>query len=257
MFFSHEENFKISSSEIIVLKKKQEWKQNSFYKKSSWTKKNKYLLPACKFDPNLYQMKDWMKLGLTEKQASVAVKFCARGIYSNDQLKKIFVIPQALYSIIKDSTFYPLEKENKFNQIVPKEIVRKKVLIELNSASQEDIETIPGIGPFFAKNILKYRDRLGGFISKEQLLEVWKMDATKYEEIESFVEVNKMLIKRININEATSEDFKQHPYFNWSIANSVVKIRNKKSRFNTIEEIKESVLIDEELYDKIKHYLTL
>jgi DNA uptake protein ComE-like DNA-binding protein len=129
--------------------------------------------------------------------------------------------------------------------------------VELNGASQEDLEQIPGIGPFYAKNILKYRDRLGGFMSKEQLLEVWKMDATKYEEIESFVEVNKTLIRKININEATAEEFKQHPYLNWNIANSLVKIRNKKIRFNAVEEIKESVLMDEEQYDRIKHYLTL
>jgi DNA uptake protein ComE-like DNA-binding protein len=94
-------------------------------------------------------------------------------------------------------------------------------------------------------------------MSKEQLLEVWKMDATKYEEIESFVEVNKTLIRKININEATAEEFKQHPYLNWNIANSLVKIRNKKIRFNAVEEIKESVLMDEEQYDRIKHYLTL
>ena len=257
MFFSQEENFEISSSEIAVLKKKKEWKQKSFYHKSYRSKKKQYRTPSSKFDPNLYQIKDWMKLGLTEKQASVVVKFCTRGIYSNDQLKKIFVIPEELYSKIKDSTVYPMGKENKFDQIVPKEVVRKKILVELNAASQEDIEKIPGIGPFYAKNILKYRDRLGGFVSKEQLLEVWKMDAAKYEEIEAFVEVNKIIIKKIDINEATAEDFKKHPYLNWNIANSLVKIRNKKIRFNTIEEIKESVLMDEELYDKMKHYLTL
>jgi DNA uptake protein ComE-like DNA-binding protein len=83
------------------------------------------------------------------------------------------------------------------------------------------------------------------------------MDATKYEEIESFVEVNKTLIRKININEATAEEFKHHPYLNWNIANSLVKIRNKKIRFNAVEEIKESVLMDEEQYDRIKHYLTL
>ncbi len=257
MFFSEKEDFDISSSEIIQLKDKQKWKKKSFYQQSYNSKKKKYLRPISKFDPNQYTINDWLKLGLSQKQASVVLKFCARGIYSNDQLKKIFVIPDELYLKIKDSTFYPIKKENKFEQIVPIENVRKKVIVELNSASQEELEQIPGIGPFFAKNILKYRDRLGGFISKEQLMEVWKMDITKYEEIEAFVEVNKALIKRININDALAEDFKQHPYLDWNIANSLVKIRNKKTKFKSVEEIKESVLIDEELFDKIKHYLTL
>ncbi|MFN6013438.1 MAG: ComEA family DNA-binding protein, partial [Flavobacteriales bacterium] len=124
-------------------------------------------------------------------------------------------------------------------------------------ADQIELEKIPGVGPFYAKNILKYRERLGGFVKKEQLLEVWKMDVEKYNAIEMFVEVQGNQVRKITLNTATAEELKSHPYLNWNIANSIVKIRVKKGKFTTIDDIRESVLIDEELFEKIKPYLSL
>jgi DNA uptake protein ComE-like DNA-binding protein len=94
-------------------------------------------------------------------------------------------------------------------------------------------------------------------VKKEQLLEVWKMDLDKYNAIEEFVLINEKEIREIHLNTATAEEIKQHPYFNWNIANSIVKMRMQKSGFKKIEEIKESVLIDEEFFEKIKPYLSL
>jgi DNA uptake protein ComE-like DNA-binding protein len=129
--------------------------------------------------------------------------------------------------------------------------------IELNGANQEKLEEIPGIGAFFAKNILKHRDRLGGFLRKEQLLEIWKFDIEKLNSIEQYIEVDSEKIRRIELNTISVEELKDHPYLNWSSANSIIKIRAQKGRFKSIEEIKESVLIDEEMFEKLKPYLTL
>jgi DNA uptake protein ComE-like DNA-binding protein len=64
-------------------------------------------------------------------------------------------------------------------------------------------------------------------------------------------------IKRIELNTISVEELKDHPYLNWSAANSIIKIRAQKGRFKSIEEIKESVLMDEEMFEKLKPYLTL
>ena len=57
--------------------------------------------------------------------------------------------------------------------------------------------TIKGIGQYFAMNIIKKRDAFGGFISKKQLLEVWKFDEEKLALISDFVSVDPNLIKQI------------------------------------------------------------
>lgn len=83
------------------------------------------------------------------------------------------------------------------------------------------------------------------------------MDIDKYNTIEKYLTIDKSRLKQLNLNTATVEELKNHPYFNWNIANSIIKIRNQKVKFKSVNEIKESVLIDEELFEKVKPYLTL
>lgn len=252
-----EEKFEISAEDIRVLKTE----RAAYEKRSSFSnykkKKMRYVRPKSKFDPNAYTLNDWMSLGLSQKQAVVVLKFTDRGIYSNDQLQKIFVIPAELFEMIKDSTYYP-SKEFEKKEYQKTDYAKKEIILtDINGASQEDLEAIPGVGPFYAKNILKYRERLGGFNKKEQLLEVWKMEVEKYNSIEKYIKINTNQIQKMNLNEISSEELKKHPYLNWSIANSIVKMRDQKGGFKRIDEIKESVLIDEELFEKIKPYLSL
>lgn len=231
-------------------------KQYQDYSNQKYQKKysKRYCIPPHKFDPNQYTKEEWMHLGLSSKQAEVVLKFTKRTIYSNQDLSKIFVIPTQLFEMIKDSTIYP-SKEN-FEEVLRKdEVVTKK--IELNQATEEELLSLKGIGSFFAKQIIKKRTELGGFIKKEQLLEVWKMDQEKYEQLIDQIQLNPQLITKIKLNSITIDELKQHPYVRWNIANSIVKMREQRNGFTNIEDIKKSVLINEELFEKLKPYLSL
>jgi competence protein ComEA len=220
--------------------------------------KKVYRVPPTKFDPNSYSISDWMYLGLTNKQAVAVLKFGRYGFKSNEQLEKVFVIPTEVFNLIKDSTFYPETKREwtiKDNSEGKKD--KRIELIDLNSATSEELENIPGIGPFYATNILKQRGRLGGFINFEQLTEIWKFTPEKLEEIKPYIKLDLSKIHKFNINTVTVEELKNHPYFTWNVANSIVKMRKQKGSFSSISELKESVLITEELFLKIKPYLTL
>jgi DNA uptake protein ComE-like DNA-binding protein len=59
------------------------------------------------------------------------------------------------------------------------------------------------------------------------------------------------------LNEVTFEELKLHPYLNWNQANSIIKMRQQRGRYEKIEEIKESKLIDEETFQKVSPYLSL
>ncbi len=230
---------------------------NVYYSNRNYSKKEKkFKVPDSKFDPNQYTKSQWMKLGLSSKQADVVLKFTQRGIYSNQELSKIFVIPEQLFILIKDSTIYPLKHETKF-EVEPTPKVQVIQIIELNQATEEDLLSVKGIGPFFAKQIIKRRTELGGFVMKEQLLELWKMDEEKYNTIEDQLKVDPNIISKISLNSATLDQLKAHPYLRWNIANSIVKMRTQKNGFRSIDEIKESVLIKEELFQKLKPYLSL
>eukprot|EP00353_Schmidingerella_taraikaensis_P000833 CAMPEP_0185595498 /NCGR_PEP_ID=MMETSP0434-20130131/78676_1 /TAXON_ID=626734 ORGANISM="Favella taraikaensis, Strain Fe Narragansett Bay" /NCGR_SAMPLE_ID=MMETSP0434 /ASSEMBLY_ACC=CAM_ASM_000379 /LENGTH=149 /DNA_ID=CAMNT_0028223557 /DNA_START=216 /DNA_END=662 /DNA_ORIENTATION=- len=68
---------------------------------------SRYRAPKSAFNPNEYSKEEWVQLGLSSKQADVVLKFTVRGVKSNEELKKIFVIPDEVFALIEDSTFYP------------------------------------------------------------------------------------------------------------------------------------------------------
>jgi len=254
--FKKEVTIEVSTEDIKEFEKKN--KEFHFKKRNSYKsleKKSKFSVPPKKFNPNDYSTEDWLKLGLSQKQVNVLLKFTKNGIYSNEDLKRIFVISDELFALIKDSTFYPEKPQLTFTPKVSEE--KKIQKLELNTASVEDLENLKGIGPFFAKQIIKYRDQLGGFSEKEQILEVWKMTIETYDNLIPQIEINKSNIKKLNINDITAEELKNHPYLNWSQANSIVKMRLQRTKFTNINEVKESKLIDVETFEKLIPYLSL
>ena len=256
MFFQKEEALVINSEQISEFErthKKFEKRNYSNY----YSKKKKYKAPDSKFNPNNYSLSDWMNLGLSEKQSVVVLKFTSRGIYSEEDLKRIFVIPDILFELIRDSVVYPERFQNSPNQESFKKQAKQITLINLNTADTTEFMKIYGVGAFYAKQIIRYREKLGGFFKKEQLFEVWKMTTDAYDKIKDHVFISEKDVKRININSVTIEELKVHPYLKWNQANSIIKMRFQRNGFKNIEEIKESVLIDSETYEKLFPYLSL
>lgn len=217
-------------------------------------KKRRFKIPDRKFDPNQYAPSDWMNLGLSQKQADLVVKFGKRGFYSHKDLQRVFVISEEFFVRIKDSLVYPV-KENK----IISETLNKVALIkvELNTASKEELLSIKGIGNYFAEQIIQRRNILRGYVNIKQLLEIYHFNEEKLFQLESKITVDPTAIQQFNLNEASVEELKTHPYFTWNVANSIVKLRTQLGGFEKIEDIKRSVLIDEVLFDKVKPYLSL
>jgi DNA uptake protein ComE-like DNA-binding protein len=242
----------VSKSKIADFEKR----RKEYYQKTSYAKsKSRYKVPPLRFDPNNYEKVDWLKLGLSEKQVNVVMKFTQKGLYSNDDLKKIFVIPEQLFLLIKDSTFYPIKPSYKSSNEEKKVAVLYE--INLNTASENDLLAIKGLGSYYAKAILKYKGELGGFVRKSQLMEIFKMSSESFEKIIPHIQINPSEIRLLNINDATVEELNAHPYLNWGQANSIIKMRFQKNGFRSLNELKESHLINEETFDKLLPYLSL
>lgn len=256
MFFQKEEALVINSEKIAEFERThKKFKKRNY--SNYYSKKKKYKAPVSKFNPNNYSLSDWMNLGLSEKQSVVVLKFTSRGIYSEQDLKRIFVIPDVLFELIRDSVVYSERFQNSPNQESFKKQAKQITLINLNTADTTEFMKIYGIGAFYAKQIIRYREKLGGYFTKEQLFEVWKMTNEAYDKIKDHVFISEKDVKRININSVTIEELKVHPYLKWNQANSIVKMRIQRNGFKNIEELKESVLIDSETYEKLFPYLSL
>ena len=261
-FFDKEETFQLTQLDV---QQKEKINKLTNYKSSSFSfnrKQRQYNKPPSKFNPNDYSIQEWMNLGLSEKQAAVVLKFTRYRLKSNEDLKKIFVIPDQLYVFIKDSTVYDINKSqsetySSYSNNDSDNQYSTKAKVDINSANQDDLMKVNGIGPFFAKQIIKKRDELGGFYVYEQLLEVWKVNEDKLATWSPFLEVNTAKISKLNVNEATVEELEKHPYISWNLANSIVKYKEQNGNYTKIEQLKKSALMTTDLFEKLKPYLSL
>jgi competence protein ComEA len=226
--------------------------------KTKYKKKSRFTKPKDKFDPNQYTAANWMDLGLSEKQVSTLMKFGATGFYSDEDLKRVFVISDEFFANIKDFLIYPekpiREYGNKSSSVAE---TLKTEKVELNTASVEELMNIKGIGKFYAEKIIQKRNELQGFINEEQLLEIWKFDQEKLENIRPFILVNSKLVLPFDINKVSYDELRNHPYFSNNVANSIIKLRVQLGTYKRIDDLKKSVLISDELFEKIRPYVSV
>jgi DNA uptake protein ComE-like DNA-binding protein len=234
----------------------QNWKRNKSYDRNWDSKKKSFRKPTTFFDPNQLTQAEWMEFGLSEKQAAVVISYAKRGIHSNQELENIKFIPRKVFENIKDFTKYNMPDESTKSAKTALN-AQRKVLLDINHSSEQELLEIKGLGPFYVRQILKYQQQLGGFVRKEQLLEVWKMTQEIYVQIQEYITCDTKDIRQISINKASAEELQAHPYLNWNQANSIVKMRNQKGSFKSVMEIKESVIIDQETFEKVRPYLSL
>ncbi len=244
--------------QITTIKKIRHYKKNE-RKKTTFFYKARYHTPPTKFNPNEYTLAQWVALGLTEKQALVVLKFCAYPLKSNADLKRIFVIPHALYERIKDSTYFPDNpKETLRFRPFPNRTLHERVnQYAIETIDSIQLVNIKGIGPYWAKMVMQYERSLGGFLKPEQLLEVYKMTPEIYALLVARLDFSKPNIRQISINKATADELKIHPYIDSWQANSIVKIRSQLGGFKSIKELRKSHLINTEDFEKLEPYVSL
>lgn len=135
----------------------------------------------------------------------------------------------------------------------PKEIF----LIELNSADTFELQRLRGIGPAFAKRIVKYRERLHGFNDKTQMLEVFGMDTAKYNAIKDHLAVNPDSVHPMNLNNVTFKELLAHPYFPFVTTKAIMLYRKDHKVFRSITELKSIPVISDSAFRKMSRYLVL
>ena len=208
------------------------------------------------FNPNNLPTEQWRKMGLSDRQINGIKNFEAKGgrFYTKKDLKKLYVISENEYEILEPFIDLPVENTKPKFQIPPKEKIE---LIEINNADSIELKKLKGIGNVISKRIVRYRNKLGGFYKKEQLLEVAGIDTSLLRTIAPYLTLEKRLVRQININTAQFNDLKVHPYLSNNIALSIINYRNMHGNYKTLPDLMKSALVTEELFYKISPYLTI
>ncbi|MEJ5994352.1 helix-hairpin-helix domain-containing protein [Pedobacter sp. Du54] len=211
-----------------------------------------------KFDPNQILLEDWKKLGLSIKQAQSIINFRNKGgkFYKVEDLKKMYTISPKLFEKLQPyvEIVNPLgEKKKKFE--VKAYTKKEYPVIEINSADTLALDKIKGIGAAFARRITNYRNKLGGFYKKEQLMEVYGLDSVKYKELKDQIQVDVSAIKKININTADFESLKNHPYLKYKQINTIIEYRKQHGNYSSIADLKKLLILSTQTIDQLTPYL--
>lgn len=213
------------------------------------------------FNPNKLPVEDWVALGLSRQQAEVIKNYEAKGgaFRTKADVEKMYSISEEHYLKLEPFIQLPdnLAEKKKFeNEKTPKPKKEwKPVIKDINIADSAELTKVYGIGPYFAGKIVEHREKLGGFIVKSQLLEIWNFSDSMLTKLDSTLIISAVEPRKMNINSAAADELKNHPYISWNIANSIVSIRQQHGKYQKLEDIKKSVLVDDSLFAKLSPYL--
>jgi competence ComEA-like helix-hairpin-helix protein len=216
------------------------------------------------FDPNTASEADWIKLGITKRTAQTIQNYIAKGgrFYKPEDIRKIYGLKETdAKRLIPFVRITEQKREYSFNKktFPEKALFEKKTIqpIDINEADSTDFIKLPGIGPVLSKRIVSFRQKLGGFYSVDQVAETYNLPDSTFEKIKKYLLPGSKAIKKININSATIDELKAHPYINYSDANAIFQYRQQHGKFNSIDDLKKIMSIDDQLLQKIAPYLSI
>jgi DNA uptake protein ComE-like DNA-binding protein len=164
-------------------------------------------------------------------------------------------IPLDLLEITIDSVRQPIISQTAKEQKQSKTVYSKRKLLNLNSCDSASLEALPGIGPVLSARIIKYRNLLGGYVSADQLKEVYGLPEETFGMISSRVFADSVSVRKIRINEADYKELIRHPYFQKNEVSAILKYRELKGKITDITVMTANNLISHETAMKIRAYL--
>ncbi|MEP7110612.1 MAG: helix-hairpin-helix domain-containing protein [Ferruginibacter sp.] len=217
------------------------------------------------FDPNSASPSEWKKLGVRDKTIATIQNYLSKGgrFYKKDDISKIWGLHeneiQRLIPFIQihdtNSTNYPSEKlfEKKEN----KKTINSTAVVDINVADTAELIALPGIGSKLSRRIINFREKLGGFYNVEQIGETFGLPDSTFQKIKPWLTVSNMELRRININTATIDEMKSHPYVRYTLANAIVQYRTQHGNYTNVEDLKRIISVTEEVFDKLAPYLAV
>jgi competence protein ComEA len=218
------------------------------------------------FDPNTIDAAGWKKLGLRDKTIATILNFRSKGgkFRKADDIKKIWglfpdeaerLLPYV--QIVAVATSYPRQKNN-YSSAAPGEsrFARQAVEVEINWADTSEFIALPGIGSKLSQRIINFREKLGGFYSVEQVAETFGLPDSVFQQIKPRLQLSGE-VKKININTASLDELKIHPYVKYHLANAIVQYRIQHGDYKMVADIKKIMLMTDALFDKVSPYFTI
>lgn len=199
------------------------------------------------FNPNSINRSGWDSLGVRVSTINRVKKFLAKGgrFRKAEDLKKIYGFDSLKYSEL-------------YSYIdIPKEKAVETVLIDLNRADSIQLLALPGIGPYLSQRIINYREKLGGFYSMNQLVDVYGLKKSRVDSMCSSLKIDLSRLRSINVNIATIGELSIHPYISYREASDILRLRKRRGQILDLESLRKKKIFQDSAFSRVKPYLSL
>jgi DNA uptake protein ComE-like DNA-binding protein len=204
------------------------------------------------FDPNLVSRDTLKGMGVPENVIRNWIKFREAGArYNNEEsLQKIYGMTNEILEALR-----PCIRFQKSEQVTRIPVVDDRPgKYDLNTASKEQLESLPGIGKTLSERIIAFRDLLGGFYAVDQLRETYGLQNEHYLKASPFLELHTPPAC-LDLNTASRKELTSHPYIDDRLANAILAYRSQHGVISSIKDLTVIKMLPEDVRIKLKHYL--
>jgi len=216
------------------------------------------------FDPNTADSSTLVHLGFKPWQAKNMVKYRAAGgrYRKPEDLKKLYGMTDSMYQALTPYIYIAREEVDSVSvdslrkDSLPRwKEENKDTILNLRTADTVELKMIHGIGSYRARQIVRYREQLGGFVSVEQVLEAKGMENVDADSLLAHFWIDSVKIEPMNVNSVGVQRLSRHPYLRFEQAQAIYELRRKKIRLDSIQQLQQIECISAETLEKIAPYL--
>jgi DNA uptake protein ComE-like DNA-binding protein len=152
--------------------------------------------------------------------------------------------PKTAHVPTAQQTYTPFKREN-----------RSMPIIDLNSADTNALRLVRGIGAYFARSIVKYREQLGGYAHIQQLLDLRNIDPERLSQWMPQLTLDTTKIIKIDLATADEQTLRQHPYIGYYAARGIVHFRTTQgAQACTLHALVENNILNEDAAQRLRPY---
>ena len=201
------------------------------------------------FDPNTLSDSGYAALGFSRGQISTLRKYQQGGgsFGVKEDFANLYFVDEERFEELYDFIELPTKSEREMEW-------RESLQTDINSATPSDLRRIPGIGAYYANEIVALRTSLGGFYALHQLEAIYNMTPGRIDTLSEFLQVHPGSLSKFSLRTATAQELAEHPYMDLKTASELVRWRETAIDISP-ESLEESGLLNDELYRKFAPYL--
>lgn len=248
--------------------------QQDSLRKAKWKKQYaRDTIAICmqQFDPNTADSSTLVHLGLKPWQASNMLKYRAKGgrYRKTEDLKRLYGMTDSMYLALLPYVVIDTLAIDRWRDSVrmaadsvPRYVSHKRdTILNLRTADTTELKMIKGIGSYRAKQIIRYREQLGGFVSVEQLREVTALqplltDSLSADTLLAHFFIDSVCVVPLKVNSMRVEQLQRHPYLSFEQARAIYELRRRKIQLKHLDQLRTLDCLTEQDIQRLRPYLS-